>query len=155
MSLTQGGRRTVLREDSPLAFTPETPAALEITLSSPLPPGVPVQFWLELQPEPGRTAPDESTTPPVRLLAQIGTGGPQQSIPCEDGTCGLLRSGYVTLTPPVPFDTLCLRVEGEIEGEPRVSALALYPVVLEQRRTRSQCLDLKPPFRLPPGWGEH
>lgn len=152
ISLTQGGHRAVLREDAPLIFTRETPAELEIVLSEPLPPGVPVQLWLELQPEPGRTEPEESTTPPVRLLAQIGTGGAQREIPCKDGTCGLLRSGYVTFTPPVPFDTLCLRVEDEIEGEPRVSAAALYPVVLEQRRTRSKCLDLDAPFRLPPGW---
>lgn len=155
VSLTQGGRRIVLREDAPLVFTPEAPAELEITLSAPLPPSVPVQLWLELQPEPGRIEPEGSTIPPVRLLAQIGTGGAQRDISCEDGTCGLLQSGYVTFTPPVPFDTLCLRLEGEIEGEPRVSAAALYPVVLEQRRTRSQCLDLEAPFPLPPGWGKN
>lgn len=154
-SLVQGGRRCVLRADAPLIFTPETPAALEITLSEPLPPDIPVQLWLELQPEPGRTGPEGWTAPPVRLLAQIGTSGSQRGIPCQDGTCGLLRSGYVTFTPPVPFDTLRLRVEGEIEGEPRISAAALYPVPLEQRRMRSKCLDLKPPFRLPPRWGEN
>lgn len=155
VSLAQGGCRRVLRADAPLIFTHETPAVLEITFSAPLPPGVPVQLWLELQPEPGRMEPEEWTAPPVRLLAQIETGGPQGGIPCRDGTCGLLRSGYVMFTPPVPFDTLCLEVEGEIEGEPRISAVALYPVVLEQRRTRSQCLDLKAPFRLPPGWGKN
>lgn len=155
VSLAQGGCRRVLRADAPLIFTREAPAALEITLSVPLPPGVPVQLWLELQPEPGRAAPEAWTAPPVRLLAQIGTGGPQRSVPCRDGTCGLLQSGPVTFTPPVPFDTLCLGLEGGIEGEPRLSAAALYPVVLEQRRTRSQCLDLKVPFRLPPGWGEN
>ena len=155
VSLTQGGCRRVLRADAPLILTHETPAALEITLSVPLPPGVPVQLWLELQPEPDRTAPEAWTAPPVRLLAQIGTGGPRRSVPCRDGTCGLLRSGSVTFTPPVPFDTLCLGLEGVIEGEPRISAAALYPVVLEQRRTRSQCLDLKAPFHLPPGWGEN
>lgn len=151
VSLAQGGCRRVLRADAPLIVTPETPAALEITLSVPLPPGVPVQLWLELQPEPGRIEPKGWTTPPVRLLAQIGTGGPQRGIPCRDGTCGLLQSGYVMFTPPVSFDTLCLEMEGEIEGEPRISAAALYPVVLEQRCTRSQCLDLKAPFCLPPG----
>ena len=155
VSLAQGGCRRVLRADAPLIFTHETPAALDITFSVPFPPGVPVQLWLELQPEPGRMEPEEWTAPPVQLLAQIETGGPQGGIPCRDGTCGLLRSGYVMFTPPVPFDTLCLEVEGEIEGEPRISAVALYPVVLEQRRTRSQCLDLKAPFRLPPGWGKN
>ena len=155
VSLAQGGRRAVLREDVPLMFTPEAPAGLEIALSAPLPPGVPVRLWLELQPEPGRIGPEESTPPPVRLLAQIGTGGIQREIPCKDGTCGLLRSGYVTFTPPVPFDTLCLRVEGGIEGEPRLTAAALYPVVLEQRRTRSKYLDLAAPFRLPPGWDKN
>lgn len=152
VSLTQGGRRRVLRADAPLVFTHEAPAVLEITLSAPLPPGMPVQLWLELQPEPGRIRPGESTSPPIRLPAQVGTGGARRSIPCRDGTCGLLQSGYLTFTSPIPFDTLLLRAEGEIEGEPRISAAALYPVVLEQRRTRSQCLDLKPPFRLPPGW---
>lgn len=155
VSLEQGGRRSVLREDAPLAFTPETPAVLSITLSAPLPPDVPVQLWLELQPEPGRVAPEELTAPPVRLAAQIGTGGARRSVPCRDGTCGLLRSGYVEFTPSIPFDTLCLRVESEIEGEPRISAAALYPVVVEQRRTRSRCLDLEAPFRLPPDWGEN
>lgn len=154
VSLTQGGRRTALREDAPLALGPEAPAMLEIALSAPLPPDAAVQLWLELQPEPGRNRPQGSTTPPLRLLARIGAGGPQRSVPCRDGTCGLLQSGYVTLIPPAPFDTLFLEVEGEIEGEPRISAAALYPVVLEQRRTRSQCLDLEAPFRLPPGWWE-
>lgn len=155
VSLEQGGRRSALREDAPLAFTPEAPAVLSITLSAPLPPDVPVQLWLELQPEPGRVAPEELTAPPVRLAAQIGTGGARRSVPCRDGTCGLLRSGYVEFTPSIPFDTLCLRVESEIEGEPRISAAALYPAAVEQRRTRSRCLDLEAPFRLPPDWGEN
>lgn len=154
VALVQGGCRRVLGADAPLVFTQETPAALEITLTAPLPPDVPVQLWLELQPEPGRVEPEEQTPPPVRLLARTGTCEAQRSTPCRDGTCGLLRSGAVTFTPPVPFDTLCLELEGGIEGEPRLTAAALYPVVLEQRRTRSQCLELRAPFRLPRSWGK-
>lgn len=69
-----------------------------------------------------------------------------------DGTCGLLQSGTVTITPPAASDTLRLLIEGEVEGEPRISAAALCPVTLEQRHTRSRYMDLKAPYRLPPDW---
>ena len=152
VTLAQNGQRSILREDAPLTLAPGSPAGLEITLSAPLSPDIPVSFWLELQPEPGRVAPQENTTPPVRLAAQVGSSGIWRDAPCQDGTCGLLRSGSVTVTPSVSFDTLRLRTEGEVEGEPRISAAALYPVLLEQRRTRSRCLDLEAPYRLPPDW---
>lgn len=152
VALAQGGRRDILREDAPLVLTRESPAALEFALSALLPPDVPVRLWLELQPEPGRTVPEEDTTPPFRFLAQIRDCGTWRNVPCKDGTCGLLRSGAVTLTSSVHFDALRLLVEGEIEGEPRISAAALYPIVLEQRHTRSQCLDLNAPCLLPEDW---
>lgn len=47
---------------------------------------------------------------------------------------------------------LRLLVEGEPEGEPRISAVEPHPVTLEQRRTRSRCLDLEAPYRLPRHW---
>lgn len=152
VALVQGGRRSVLREDSPLIVTHDAPAELEITCTASLAAGHPVPFWLELQPEAGRVPPDEQTPPPICLTAQIWANGAWREVPCADGTCGLLRSGAVTLTPPVPSDTLRLTVEGAVEGEPRISAAALYPVTLEQRHTRSRYIDLKAPWRLPPDW---
>lgn len=150
VSLPEGPGRGVLREDAPLAV--KTPAPLEITCTAPLVPGSPVPLWLELQPEPGRIPPDADTPPPIRLAAQIRADGAWQDAPCADGTCGLLQSGYVSITIPAASDTLRLLIQGDIEGEPRISAAALYPVTLEQRRTRSRYTDLTPPYRLPPDW---
>ncbi len=149
-ALLQGRRRTVLREERPLAISHDAPAVLEITLAPPFSPGVPAPLWLELLPEPGRVPPDADTPPPVLLTAQVWTEGTWREVPCEDGTCGLLQSGYVTLTPPAASGKIRLLVQGMIEGEPRISAMALFPVALEQRRTRSRYFDLKSPFLLPP-----
>lgn len=152
VALVQGGRRSVLREDTPLIVAHNAPAELEITCTAPLAAGHPVPLWLELQPEPGRVPPDEQTPPPICLAARIWADGAWREVPCADGTCGLLRSGAVTLTPPASSDTLRLTVKGEVEGEPRISAAALYPVTLEQRHTRSRYIDLKAPWRLSPDW---
>ena len=152
ISLFQGRRRSVLREDTPLIVGHDAPAELEMTLTAPLAAGAPAPLWLELQPEPGRVPPDEHTPPPVHLTAQMWTGGAWREAPCADGTCGLLQSGTVTVTPPAASDTLRLLIPGEVEGEPRISAAALCPVTLEQRHTRSRYMDLKAPYRLPPDW---
>ncbi len=149
-SLIQGPGRSVLRENVPLII--DRPAALEINCTAPLAPGSPVPLWLELQPEPGRIPPDADTPPPIRLTARIWAGGAWQDASCVDGTCGLLQSGYVTITVPAASDTLRLLIQGDIEGEPRISAAALYPVTLEQRHTKSRYTDLTPPYRLPSGW---
>lgn len=151
-SILQGASRTVLRADAPLAIAEGAPFELEAAFDTPLPSGVPARLWLELQPEPGRNPPDEETPPPITLLAALWDGGAWRDVPCRDGTCGLLQSGYVTLTPPVPSDRLRLRAAGAPEGEPRISAAALHPIALEQRRTRSQCVQLDPPYRLPREW---
>lgn len=150
--LVQGARRTALRRDAPLAIAAGAPAGLEITFDAPLPPNAPARLWLELQPEPGRTPPDAETPPPASLSAQVRDGGAWRRVPCADGTCGLLQSGYVELTPPVASDRLRLLIDGEPEGEPRISAAALHPVMLEQRRTRSRCVQIGAPCRLPRGW---
>lgn len=150
--LFQGRRRSVLREDTPLIVGHDAPAELEMTLTAPLAAGAPAPLWLELQPEPGRVPPDEHTPPPVHLTAQIWTDGAWRKAPCADGTCGLLQSGTVTVTPPAASDTLRLLILGEVEGEPRISAATLCPVTLEQRHTRSRYMDLKAPYRLPPDW---
>ncbi len=152
LSLVQGARRTVLRGDAPLAIADSGPFELEAAFDTKLPSGLPARLWLELQPEPGRNPPDGETPPPVTLLAALWDGGAWRDVPCRDDTCGLLQSGYVTLTPPVASNRLRLRVEGELEGEPRISAAALHPVTLEQRRTRSQCVQLEPPYPLPRDW---
>lgn len=154
VSLSQGDRRTVLREDAPLAVSPGTPAALEVSFRAPLSPRGSAGLWLELQPEPGRTPPDAETPPPVRLAAQVWDGGGWRDAPCEDGTCGLLQSGCVRFTPPAAADRLRLLIQGEIEGEPRISAAALSPILLEQRRTRSRSVDWQPPLRIPQDWAE-
>jgi len=150
-ALLRDGCRFPLRRDAPLALT-GGPFALEIAFDAPLAPGAPARLWLEVQQPPGRNPPDAETPPPVELLAQVWDGGAWLDTPCEDGTCGLLRSGYVTLTPPGASDRARLSVRGELEGEPRISAAALHPVLLEQRRTRSRCVDLEPPCRLPGDW---
>ncbi len=150
--LFQGPRRSMLREDAPLIVAHDAPAELEMTFTAPLAAGTPAPLWLELQPEPGRVPPDAQTPPPVQLTAQVWTDGAWRAASCTDGTCGLLQSGTVTVTPPAASDTLRLLIEGEEEGEPRISAAALCPVTLEQRHTRSQSVDLTPPYRLPPGW---
>lgn len=150
--LFQGPRRSMLREDAPLIVAHDAPAELEMTFTAPLAAHKPAPLWLELQPESGRVLPDEHTPPPVHLMARIWADGAWMESPCADGTCGLLQSGTVTITPPAASDTLRLLIEGEVEGEPRISAAALYPVTLEQRHTRSRYIDLKAPWRLSPDW---
>lgn len=150
--LIQGDHRTALRKDGPLVVAPGTPAGLELSLDAPLLADAPARLWLELQPEPGRTPPDGETPPPVLLSAQAWDGGGWQDVPCVDGTCGLLQSGYVALTPPVASSRLRLLINGAPEGEPRISAVALHPVLLEQRRTRSRCIQMGPHCRLPQDW---
>lgn len=150
--LFQGSRRSMLREDTPLIVAHDAFAELEMTFTAPLAAHKPAPLWLELQPEPGRVLPEEHTPPPICLTAQIWTKNAWQEIPCVDGTCGLLQSGTVTVTPSAPSDRLRLMIQGEVEGEPRISAAVLCPVTLEQRHTRSQCIDLEAPYRLPLGW---
>ncbi len=150
--LIQGDHRTALRKDGPLVVAPGTPAGLGLSLDAPLPPDASARLWLELQPEPGRTPPDGETPPPVLLSAQAWDGGGWQDVPCVDGTCGLLQSGYVALTPPVASSRLRMLINGAPEGEPRISAVALHPVLLEQRRTRSRCIQVEPQCRLPQDW---
>lgn len=151
-ALNQNARRMALRADAPLVISDSSPFELEITLDAALAPNTPARLWLELQPEPGRNPPDAETPPPVTLLAEASDGGAWRNVPCMDGTCGLLQSGYVTLTPPAASDRLRLTIKGELEGEPRISAAALLPITLEQRRTRSRCIQLDAPYRLPRGW---
>ena len=125
---------------------------LSISFTYPLPAGLPVRIWCGLIPEPSRVPPDEQTPPPVTLHAQAGEPDGWRDIPLEDGTCGLLQSGYWTVTPELPATALRITAEGALEGEPLLSELVLEPVRLEQRQTRSAAVDLSPPFTLPKGW---
>lgn len=149
--LLQDGRETALAEDAPLRLAAGRGAELRLTFRGPLAAGVPARLWFGLLPEPGRVPPDGDTPPPAALAALAGGEGGWTPADCRDGTCGLLRSGSVTVTPPREADALLISVRGEIEGEPRISAVVWEPVLLEQRRTRSRCLELAPPFLLPPG----
>lgn len=150
VTLLQNGRRAALGPDVPLLIG--AGAELQIALRRPLKAGAAARLWLGVQPEPGRNPPEDDTPPPVRLRAQAGRDGEWWEAECRDGTCGLLRSGFLTVTPHQAADTLRIQVEGTVEGEPRISHVAWEPVMLEQRRTRSQCLDLRPPFRLRADW---
>ncbi len=125
--------------------------ALEAVFSRPLPAGRTVRLWCALRPEPGRTPPDGETEPPVRLRALAQRGGTWRAISLRDGTCGLLTSGFWELE--IEEDCPAVRVEvlGEPEGEPRLEALVLEPVLLVQRRTRSAMVELPPPFLIPKG----
>lgn len=152
--LEQDGRRTTLREDTFLGISGQGEAELYITFQRPLAAGNEVRLWLGLQEEPGRMPPEEDTPPPVLLRAWFLIREQWTEAPCRDGTCGLLRSGWVSIQPPAAADTLKLCVEGGIEGEPLLSAVVLEPVWLEQRRTWSRCFDLTGPFQIPEGWAQ-
>lgn len=152
-----GGRSKVsLRQDGvwrewdggmPLALA--TGGALRLAFPAPLPPGEKLRLWCGLLPEPGRVPPDASRPYPVRLAGHLPDGS---SFPIRDGTRGLLRGGFLSFTLERAAAEVQIEIEGEVEGTPRLSALALEPVRLVQRHTRSAVADLTPPFRLPSGW---
>ncbi len=147
--LLEGGG--VWRGEAPLPLEGSGPA-LRLAFSRPLPGGVPLLLWCGLVPEAGRTPPEEETPPPVSLRAQVPAGAGWRDVPVEDGTCGLLRSGFLRITPDRDAGALRLFPEGALEGRPQISCLVPNPVRLEQRRTRSALADLTRPFLLPRGW---
>lgn len=122
--------------------------ALGLLFSRPLPAGKELRLWCGVVPEPGRVPPDGSVRPPVTLRGLLPDGG---EVPLGDGTCGLLRSGFWTFRLEKSADSMIVEAEGDWEGRPRLSCLALEPALLVQRRTRSAAADLTPPFRLPEG----
>ena len=150
--LIQNGCETQLAADAPLHLTAHPDAQLRIAFRRPLAANTPARLWFDLLPELGRTPPDWDTPPPTALRARAGGSGMWSAADCQDGTCGLLRSGFVTVTPRSAADALLISADGEIEGKPRLSAVVWEPVLLEQRRTRSRCLTMAPPFLLPPDW---
>lgn len=136
-------------EDTPLEVSDEW--TLRLTFSSELPAGERLRLWCGVVPEPGRTPPDAFRPYPVRLAGYLFEEG---GFAIRDGTRGLLRSGFLSFVLDRPARELRIHAEGELEGIPRLSALALEPVRLVQRRTRSAAAELTPPFRLPAGWQE-
>lgn len=126
--------------------------SISISFSRPLAAGRPYRIWCGLAPQPGRAPPDDETPPPVKLRARISDGPGWREIPLLDGTCGLLRSGFWTVTPDLPASVLRVAAEGRLEGRPGISEVVLEPVRLEQRLTRSAVAELQPPFLLPEGW---
>lgn len=123
--------------------------ALEITLSRPIPAQEKVRLWCGVRPEPGRVPPAAETPPPVRLHALAEEDGGWREIPLEDGTCGLLKSGFWTLSAHSPWEKVRLEWRSPLEGTPQLERLALEPVHLVQGQTRSEMLELMPPFVVP------
>lgn len=126
------------------------PCRWRLTFDPPLSAGEQATLWCQITPEQGRTPPSSHTRPPVCLLWQ-GDGEPQ---PVADGTCGLLTSGWLHITPQSCTHSLVLWAEGTTEGTPQVNRFSLAPVPLEQRDTRSDYQVLEPPFLLPDLWEE-
>lgn len=148
--LRTGGTWTAWDPRSPLTL-PEDTGALELAFSAPLPAGERLRLWCGVLPEAGRVPPSGGIDPPVVLRAALPDGRP---VPLLDGTCGLLKAGFWTFTPPAPAETLTVALAGPPEGRPRIAGFTLEPALLVQRRTRSAVMDLPPPFRLPAGWEE-
>lgn len=137
--------------ESTLCLDGET-VRLELAFTCELPKQVPIRIWCGLATDPDRVPPDSETPPPIALLAQGYDGAVWRDIAMEDGTCGLLQSGYWRLTSQFPFTALRVAVQGHLEGCPVIQQLVLEPARLEQRQTRSQAVNLPAPFRLPEGW---
>jgi len=148
VSLRAGGSWRRWEGPDPLEVE-EKGSALKVAFSSPVPPGKRVRLWCAVLPEPGRTPPDGQPPFPVTVRGFLKSG---KEFAVKDGTCGLLRSGFLSFSLPEEAGELCLELEGEPEGTPRLSGLVLEPVLLVQRRTRSAVAELAPPFRLPRGW---
>jgi len=127
----------------------ENGATLQLAFSRPLPEGRTVRIWCELLPETGRIPTDGKPPFPIALCGVLPDGKP---FPIQDGTCGLLRSGFLSFQLPESAKEMSVRLTGELEGQPSLSKLVLEPVLLVQRNTRSTMVELTPPFQLPKGW---
>lgn len=150
-ALERDGKQRRLSPRSPLRLAQEDWGRLVISFTGPLPAGSPVHLWCEIAPEPGRVPPDGETPAPFRLQGSVWASEAEawEEVRIQDGTCGFLRSGWLEWTPPAASDRLCLTADGQVEGAPLLTALALEPVALVQRRSRSITMDLQPPFYLP------
>lgn len=143
----------VLQTDRSLALEGNLPCSLLLKLSGMLPvQKTSYRFWVSIIPEAGRNPPAKTTTPPVKIRAQIRTGEQWTDVPCTDETCGFLQSGFVSIIPPEKTDVVALRMHGVWEGVPQLQRVVLEPVALVQQHTRSACMDLTAPFSLPQIW---
>lgn len=152
VSFQSDGSIDHLGPESPITLGGRTPARLLLELSGPLPAGEPCGFWCSLAHGEGRIPPEEGTPPPVELRTQIRSGGQWLDAPCEDGTCGFLRSGPVAVTPGTQADAVSIQITGTWEGTPELWSAVLEPVELLQQHTRSICFELEAPFALPEPW---
>lgn len=151
VSLTTAHGTRILSPDTPLSLEGNLPGQLTLRLSGPLPSGRRISFWLAVTQDEGRNLPAAQTPPPVTLQV-IFPSSQEQDIPCTDGTCGFLQSGFVTCTLPQETDTVTFSLTGSWEGLLRLSQVVLEPIQLTQQHTRSACIDLTAPFSIPPAW---
>lgn len=151
--LQAGSNTRLLQADHVLALEENPPCSLHIRLSGLLPTQeTPLRFWVSILPEAGRNPPSQETAPPVQLHAHIRTGEQWKTVPCIDGTCGFLQSGFVSVLPTEETDAVLLRIHGVWEGVPQLQRIVLEPVIFKQQHTRSACMELTAPFSLPRTW---
>lgn len=142
------GDSSVLWHHASLKLPGGKNGSLRLTLSGPLPLHREVKFWIQIDPEPGRNPPAADTKAPVTMTAQVGG----TDAGCRDATCGLLRSGMITVRAEASGSEVLLHMHGQWEGRPRIRNVVLEPLELSQQLTRSAMEELLPPFRLPVGW---
>ena len=137
-----------MRRNIPMQLPGGKGGLLTVTFDGELPAGEEYAIWFLVNPEPGRNPPEEDTCAPVQFLMKNG----EKLQPCEDETCGFLRSGTLSFTLETAAREVVFQVKGQWEGKPEIVAAVLEPVHLIQQRTCSAKVDLTEPFKLPQGW---
>ncbi len=143
-----GSNAIFLKNDRPLRIKGDG-TRIEIEFTKHLPAGEAIKLWCGILPDARRNPPDDDTHPPVYLEGIMPDEAGGSWFRIDDGTCGLLQSGYITFTLCNSIDTIYINIKGEPEEGTFITDLVLEPVLLVQRRTRSLTLDLEPPFILP------
>lgn len=151
VSVTTAHGTQILSPDAPLRLEGSLPGQLTLWLSEPLSARSLWAFWFSILPDKDRNPPSPETSPPVTLQVSLPCS-PQQSVPCTDGTCGFLQSGFVTFPLSEETDTVIFQLAGDWEGQRELSCVVPEPVELTQQHTRSAHMDLTAPFSVPPSW---